>query len=172
MSNGHVITGRGEELNMDQLIQSAKRPFNKKAEKAEIGKRPTVVERRQVNVRAYVPAAGSTPVPQVPEEIKAELNPTREEIPIPSSYAEEGEAASLADLTGIRITKLKHARVAAEGEVGMDPKSFAESQALGEIMRDLNSVAPAVAKESERISREEAKIAKMKKNKTDLETEL
>lgn len=164
MSTGHVITARGEALNLDQLIESAKRPLNHKEAKSEIGVRPTPNTRRSLNVRAFVPPQGRSKAPVAPV-VEAPVEPEVPAIPSRFRRAEDGEAQTLADLTGIRVDTPKTLRVAKEGEQGMDRKELAEGALLNNILGQLNRQNPGAAQEAERVAREDAKLQKAKKAK-------
>jgi hypothetical protein len=164
MSTGHVITARGEALNLDQLIESAKRPLNHKEAKSEIGVRPTPSARRSLNVRAYVPPQGQSKAPVAPV-VEAPVEPEAPATPSRFRRAEDGEAQTLADLTGIRVDKATTLRVAKEGEQGVDRKELAEGALLNNILGRLNQQNPGAAQEAERVEREETKLSRAKKAK-------
>ena len=102
MAQGYVTTARGESLNMDALKDSANLPLAlAKQTKTEVPKRDYRV-RKPINVRGHQPAAGEHAVPEMPEAVAntvARLNPG--EMPIKTSYTDDGEAKTLADVTGV-----------------------------------------------------------------------
>lgn len=136
MAQGIITTARGNSLNLDMLIEQAKRPLGMKESKSEIKKTP-VPKRRPVNVRGFVPAQGEAEIPEVPEDIKEELA-KREAAKVKSSYrrADGGKAQSMADLTGIRLDKPKYLKK--EDLEGKKPTEQAE-ETLNDILGDLNA---------------------------------
>jgi len=166
MSTGHVITARGEALNLDHLIETAKRPLNYKEAKTEIGIRPAPSANRSLNVRAFVPPQGRSKAP-VMTQANTPIEAAAEALPIPSRFrrAEDGEAQTLADLTGIRVDTPKTLRPAKDGEQGVDRKELAEGALLNNILGQLNQQHPGAAQEAERVAREDAKLQKAKKAK-------
>ena len=128
---GWVTTARGEGLNIDDLIAKSKRPIGTKEAKSEIKKRK-VPGRKPLNVRGFQPAQGEakphgepTPAAETPET------------PAPVAAFNDGEeAASTADITGIKVKKrasTKKPNVPAEEAAG---------EALGDIMSGLEAGSP------------------------------
>jgi len=164
MSAGQVTTARGDILNLDLLIEQSKRPIGYKEPKSEVAPRPSMKKRVPINVRGFSPSTDGMKVPEMPAEIRANL-PATAKPATPSAFrrADDKTAQSLADLTGVRVDKPKHVRVAAEGEPGMAPADYAQSVALSDIMGGLQAVQPQAVKAAEDISRK----AKSKRTKTE-----
>jgi hypothetical protein len=153
---GHVITGSGELLNMDELIAKASRPIKgKHDQKDKIIKREP--PRVPLNVRGFRPdGAGMVRVisgkdaPQPTAQAEPVAPKAKEELAPPSSYA-GGEARSLADLTGVKLDEPRRLK--------SKPKDAkAESaKVLGEI---LNQTAEATVERSRDPSAEDWRAPK------------
>lgn len=153
---GMVTTARGEILNLDNLIEQAKRPIGVKDQASEKQKR-VVPQKRNLNVRAFAPTLGETEVPEVPEEVqealrkKNEAEDSHSTKSIPSSFRrhEDGRAQSIADLTGIRIEEVKHLK---PKDMAGKSKEEVKNEVLGEILTGLekdNPNAEKAAKDAE-----------------------
>ena len=141
MSKGWVTTARGEALNLDQLITESKRPPGAKDENTEIKKRVIPQARRQLNVRGYKPSGGVT-VPEMPEEMKAQMEERKQKQPAAPrkvAYREGGVAESYADLTGVKLKVTKEAVERRDARKAKERNEFPEvkDEALDEIMEDL-----------------------------------
>lgn len=169
---GIVYTARGESLNLDMLIEQAKRPIGLKEAASEITKRE-VPKRTPINVRAFAPKAGDAKVPEVPKEIQDELAKAKQQSakPMKSAYrrADGGAAQSVADLTGVRISEPKHVKPVQDGEEGVDPKTYAEQVALGQILNELEVSNPNAKKAADVQERQKSvkKASKSKPSKDD-----
>ncbi len=149
MSKGWVTTARGESLNLDQLITDAKRPPGLKDENTEIKKRK-IAKPRQLNVRRFKPGAGTAKVPEVPDEMKEQLEARTRKVsqqPRKVAYREGGVAETYADLTGVKLKKTEQAiarrkaRMAKEQDKQPDEQQAApdDNDALNEIMEELGA---------------------------------
>ena len=135
MAQGYVTTARGESLNMDALKDAANLPLAlSKQTKTEVPKRDYRA-RKPINVRGYQPGAGEHKVPEMPEAVAttvAKLNP--DEMPVKTSFTEDGEAKSLADVTGVKVKATKAAVERAKVRAGTDT---APEEAASEVMQDI-----------------------------------
>ncbi len=122
MATGTITTARGESLNMDDLIMRSSAPL-KKATEASTRATPNYQPRPNQNpvVRGFVPSSGSTG--------------------IVSAYAEDGEAESLADMTGIKMVRkpgAKKPKVAATEETA-EIAPVPEDESLGDLMKEIKT---------------------------------
>ena len=99
LPKGHVYSGRGDIIDMNALVEKSMKPATRRDPTAEIN--PMTVSRAvQPRLRAqYV--GGNTPV--------GDVNPFQK--PVYSGNTPEGEETTLAELTGVKIDKLKHVKV-------------------------------------------------------------
>ena len=144
MPQGYVTTARGESLNMDALKDAANLPLAlAKQTKTEVPKRDYRA-RKPINVRGFQPGAGEHKVPEMPEEVAntvARLNPG--EMPIKTSYTEDGEAKTLADVTGVKVKPTAAAVERAKVRAGTDTApEEAASELMGDILGDLEKANP------------------------------
>lgn len=145
MSKGWVTTARGEALNLDQLIMDAKKPLGQKEQNSEIKKRVIPQGRRQLNVRGYKPAGG-VEIPEIPEEMKAQIEQRTQKKDTPPrkvAYQEGGVAKTHADLTGIKLKVTEGAVARRKARIAKERNELPETQddALDEIMEDLGAEA-------------------------------
>jgi len=144
MAQGWVTTARGEALNLDALKDSANMPLAKaKQTKTEIPKRDYNT-RKPINVRGFQPGQGEHKIQEMPEGVAktvAKLNP--DEQPIKSAYAEDGEAKSLADVTGVKVKPtegaVKRAKERANADIAPEEVS---NEVLSEVLSDLENSNP------------------------------
>lgn len=144
MPQGYVTTARGESLNMDALKDSANLPLAKSKQiKTEVPKRDYRA-RKPINVRGFQPGAGEHKVPEMPEAVAntvARLNP--DEMPVKTSFTEDGEAKSLADVTGVKVKPTKAAVERAKARTGTDTApEEAASEVLAEVLGELEASNP------------------------------
>lgn len=146
MAQGHVTTARGESLNLDALKDAANLPIAKaKQTKTEVPKRDYSA-RKPINVRGFQPGAGEHQVQEMPEGVAdtvARLNP--DEKPMKTSFTEDGEAKSVADVTGIKVKAspeaISRAKARAQDNGDVAPEEVATA-ALGDILGDLEKANP------------------------------
>lgn len=171
---GMVTTARGEILNLDNLIEQSKRPIGVKDRASEKEKR-VVPKKRNLNIRAFAPSHGEANVPEVPEEVqeelrkKAEAQAARTGKPIPSAFRrhEDGQAQSMADLTGIRVDEPRYLK-----KDDLEGKSTDEvkNEVLGEILTGLeegNPNAEKAAKEAEERKGQQKRTTRKSSSKKD-----
>lgn len=144
MAQGYVTTARGESLNMDALKDSANLPIAlAKQTKTEVPKRDYRA-RKPINVRGHQPVAGAHKVPEMPEAVAttvARLNPNDQ--PIKTSYTDDGEAKSLADVTGVKVKPSPEAIQRAKVRAGTDTApEAAASEVMQGILGDLERANP------------------------------
>lgn len=144
MAQGYVTTARGESLNMDALKDAANLPLVKsKQTKTEVKKRDYRA-RKPINVRGFQPGAGEHKVPEMPEAVAdtvARLNP--DEMPVKTSFTDDGEAKSLADVTGVKVTPTKESIARAKARTGTDTApEEAASEVMADILGDLEAANP------------------------------
>ena len=146
MAQGYVTTARGESLNMDALKDAANLPLAlAKQTKTEVPKRD-YRSRKPINVRGFVPVAGEHKIQKMPEGVAstvARLNPN--EMPIKTSYTDDGEAKSLADVTGVKVKPTAGAIARAKGRANENPNGAPEevaNEALTGILGDLEAANP------------------------------
>ena len=132
MATGFVTTARGDNLNLDELIARAKRPIGlKDAASTRATPNYTPSQTNTPRIRGFVPAAGSprdgdphfdeTFVPSVPKDD-----------PIVSSFATDGVAGSMADLTGVRVSKTSRvAKIKAPENAAVEEDT---DESLGDLM--------------------------------------
>ena len=148
MAQGHVMTARGEVLNLDGLIAKANAKMVKMPA-SEI-KKKKISKRKPLNVRGYAPVSGEAKVPQMPENVRQEIE-NREQHRIAavraqqhkemaSSYNTEGTAVSMSDITGLKmkITEAAVLRQKSRSQAGIVAPE-ASSEALNEILHELSS---------------------------------
>ncbi len=146
MPQGWVTTARGEALNIDALKDAANLPLvQKKQTKTEVPKRDYRT-RKPINVRGFQPVAGEHQVQEMPEGVAdtvARLNP--DEKPVKTSFTESGEAKTLADVTGVKVTAspeaIKRAKARASENTNVAPEEVA-TEALDGILGDLEAANP------------------------------
>ena len=166
MAQGWVTTARGEALNLDALKDSANLPLAKaKQTKTTVPKRDYNT-RKPINVRGYQPGAGEHKMQEMSEEVAetvAKLNP--DEQPVKSAYAEDGEAKSLADVTGVKVRKtegaVQRAQERANDDIAPTPEQAA-NEALGDILGDLEASNPNAIEAAEA----EEKVAKKTRSRS------
>ncbi len=144
MAQGYVTTARGESLNMDALKDAANLPLAlAKQTKTEVPKRDYRA-RKPINVRGFQPSAGEHKVQEMPEGVAdtvARLNPG--EMPIKTSYTDDGEAKTLADVTGVKVKPSPEAIERAKVRAGSDTApEEAASELMGDILGDLEKANP------------------------------
>lgn len=151
MPQGHVTTARGEVLNIDELKARAQAKMVKMPA-SEI-KKKKISKRKPLNVRGYTPISGDAKVPQMPENVKQEIeNRERQRVAavraqqhkeMASSFNSEGQAKSLADITGLKleVTKEAVAREKSRRQTGVVAPE-ASSEALDEILQELSEENP------------------------------
>lgn len=128
MSNGHVVTARGDVIDLDGLIQQSSRPLNVKDAKATRETPafdPTPVKKPKI--RGFVPEVGAaayTPEPKIEEAVPVEK----------PKGAMQADKKTLADYTAVRVkdTGRKKAQVEAAPVVEDD-----EDEELGKIIQDM-----------------------------------
>jgi hypothetical protein len=120
---------------MDALKDAANLPLAlAKQTKTEVPKRDYRA-RKPINVRGFQPGAGEHKVQEMPEGVAdtvAKLNP--DEMPTRTSLTEDGEAKSLADVTGVKVKPTKAAVERAKVRAGTDT---APEEAASEVMQDI-----------------------------------
>ena len=148
MAQGHVMTARGEVLNLDALIAKANAKMVKMPG-SEI-KKKKISKRKPLNVRGYSPVSGEAKVPQMPENVRHEIeNRERQRVAaaraqqhkeMASSYNNEGTAVSIADVTGLKmkVTEAAVLRQKARKQAGVVAPE-ASGEALNEILQELSS---------------------------------
>jgi hypothetical protein len=174
MPQGYVTTARGEVINIDELKRSASKALNPVVQPGSEIKRKTVSKRKPLNMRGHVPAQGKAAAPKVPESLARKAdehtnipNPAIDNRPVKSGYAEDGEARTLADLTGVKVDQREYVKRKG-GQVQRGPVDQLEQQAneaLGDILQDLAEANPnrEVMEEVER--REAAAVTKATRKK-------
>lgn len=133
MVTGIISTARGESLNIDELIMRGRRPVGRAAKSTRENPNYSIAVNNQPKVRGFVP----TSIDLSPTELEAaELTTIVKTDAIASAYAETGEAKTMSDLTGIRVSKSsdRTARPASD-----DPSVVTDStdQALGNLLGKL-----------------------------------
>lgn len=148
MAQGHVMTARGEVLNLDELIAKANAKMVKMP--ASEVKKKKISKRKPLNVRGYAPVSGEAKVPQMPENVKQEIeNRERHRVAavraqqhreMASSFNDAGTAESMADITGLKmeVTQAAVLREKTRRESGIVAPE-ASSEALNEILSELAS---------------------------------
>ena len=148
MAQGHVMTARGDVLNLDELKAKANAKMVKMPG-SEI-KKKKISKRKPLNVRGYAPVSGEAKVPQMPENVRQEIeNRERQRVAavraqqhkeMASSYNDDGTVASMADITGLKmeVTEAAVFREKARKQAGVVAPE-ASSEALNEILHELNS---------------------------------
>jgi hypothetical protein len=120
---------------MDALKDSANLPLAlAKQTKTEVPKRDYRA-RKPINVRGFQPGVGEHKVQEMPEGVAdtvARLNPG--EMPIKTSYTDDGEAKTLADVTGVKVKPSPEAIERAKVRAGTDT---APEEAASEVMQDI-----------------------------------
>lgn len=147
MPQGFVTTARGEILNMDQLKTQATMPIAEKKQPGREIKRKAEPKRKPLNVRGYLPQVGEAKAPELSDEVRTameskKVKPTSSTIR--ASFADDGEAKSLADVTGIKVDKPSAAtkqKVKAALENEKRPAEAA-SETLGDILSELEETNP------------------------------
>jgi hypothetical protein len=147
MAQGWVTTARGESLNIDALKDAASMPLVKaKQTKTTVPKRDYRT-RKPINIRGFQPEAGEHKTQDMPEGVAntvARLNP--DEMPVKTSFTETGEAASLADVTGVKVKAtpgaIQRAKTRASGEHADAAPEDVASEALTDILGDLEAANP------------------------------
>jgi len=168
MPTGWVTTARGEALNMDALKDSANMPLAKaKQTKTEVPKR-NYNTRKPINVRGFQPGRGEHQIQEMPEGVAktvAKLNP--DEQPIKSAYAEDGEAKSLADVTGVKVKTTEGAIKRAKERANEDiaPEEVA-NEALSGILDDLETSNPKAVEAAEAEEKTAPKKTRSRSKKT------
>ena len=137
MATGIVTTARGGALNLDDLIQKAKRPIGMVEEKTtRANPNYTASVNNTPQVRGFVPTAGSA----VLEEVLVEQSDTPKAKRTAKKKA--GEAETLADLTSVTVKHNERTRkVAAEAVWETTEKTVEEDTVLGDILDELDKPA-------------------------------
>jgi len=147
MAQGHIMTARGDVLNLDELKARANAKLVKMP--ASEVKKKRISKRKPLNVRGYAPVSGEARVPQMPENVRQEIENreaqrvaavrTKQHREMASSYR-DGNAESMADITGLKMEVTKEAilREKTRREVGIVAPE-ASSEALNEILQELAS---------------------------------
>lgn len=133
VGTGWVTTGCGEALNMDDLIAKATRPLAGKVDhKDKVAKRD-LPRSNPINVRGFKPDTSAIAAPAVAAVAPAPATPVVEAAPkaMPSAYT-GGEAASLADLTGVKLAEPRRLKKKAPDALK------ASGEALREVLTDLH----------------------------------
>jgi len=148
MAKGHVMTARGEMLNLDELMAKANSTMVKMPA-SEI-KKKKISKRKPLNVRGYSPVSGEAKVPQMPENVRQEVENrerqrvdavrTQQHKEMASSYNDGGKAVTMADITGLKmkVTEAAMTKEKARRNTGAVP-SEASNEALNEILQELSS---------------------------------
>lgn len=135
MATGIVSTARGEVLNLDDLIAKAKRPVGLK-EAASTRAKPNYSPEASntPRVRGFVPAAGSRREedPGIDETF---VPSTPKAGPVISRVTPEGGNPTLADLTGVTVSK--SARLKAKAEAPTEAPVESDDE-LGSLLSELN----------------------------------
>lgn len=134
---GWVTTARGDGLNIDDLIAKSKRPIGTTEEKSTI-KKQKVPGKTPINVRGFQPAQGEAKPQEVTEAAPAKATPAHK-----AAFKDGKEASSQADLTGIKVKK----RASTKKPTGTAEE--AASDALGDIVSDLEASNPNAMKAAE-----------------------
>ncbi len=147
-STGIVTTGRGLALNLDELIRKSEIPLGYqegKSTKEKPAYKP--VTDQKPRIRGFIPAHGEASTPVVEEE---DLIIQSDAPPIASSYAEDGTARNLAEITGIRVKETDQTRRRAAEAKGEEVAevSAAEEEVLGDLVKELKAPEAAPAKKS------------------------
>jgi hypothetical protein len=144
MAQGWVTTARGEALNMDALKDSANLPIAKAKQTKTVVPSRDYRSRKPINVRGFQPGAGEHQAQEMPEGVAntvARLNP--DEKPVRAAFPEDGEAKSLADVTGVKVkptaTAVQRAKARANDDIA--PEVVA-TEALTDILGDLEAANP------------------------------
>lgn len=151
MPQGWVTTARGEALNLDALKDAANLPLAKaKQTKTEVPKRDYNT-RKPINVRGFKPGAGEHQIQEMPDAVtKTVSKRSPDEQPVKSAYAEDGEAKTLADVTGVKVkpteSAIKRAKERANEDIA--PEEVA-NEALGDILGDLEAANPKAVEAAE-----------------------
>lgn len=153
MPQGMVTTARGEILNIDELKMKATLPIAKEKQPGNKVNKRNVSKRKPLNVRGFQPGAGEASVPALSEEVQATLDAQtkKKSQTIRASYAADGEAKTLADITGIRVDKPSEAtkaKVKAALESDQRPAEVA-TEALSEILSGLDDSNPNAVSEAD-----------------------
>lgn len=142
MPRGWITTARGEQLNIDDLIDKSRRPPNLKDEKSEI-KKKVVARKTPINVRGYKPAQGEAPVPELPEGVIQQVDEKQKALfgkkkPV-SAYREGQEAEKLSDLTGVMVKPTEAAVERRKAQIASERGEAPEggNEALNEILEEL-----------------------------------
>jgi hypothetical protein len=96
-----ITTARGVALNLEELMLKSKRPANFKEEKAEFTPAPKPKVEQALNLRGFMPAQSTMPLPENPhltEDKPAVAGPVAE-----PAQALKGSEKSIADFTQITI---------------------------------------------------------------------
>jgi hypothetical protein len=146
MPQGWVTTARGEALNLDALKDAANLPLVKaKQTKTEVPKRDYRT-RKPINVRGFQPGTGEHKIQEMPEGVAttvARLNPN--DMPIKTSYTDDGEAKSMADVTGVKVKATAGAIARAKDRASENTNTAPEevaNDALSGILGDLEAANP------------------------------
>ncbi len=144
MPQGWVTTARGEALDLDALKNAANLPIAKAKQTKTTVKKKTY-ERKPINMRGHMPAQGAHK-PNLEAVEPERIDP--EELPVVTSNTEDGEAKTLADVTGVKVkpteTAVKRAQARAQ-EGNPAPVEEVANEALGDILGDLQAASPNIA---------------------------
>lgn len=105
----HVTTARGRTLNLDQLISASKRPLNYEEPASEIPA-PEPVKPVALNMRGYMPAQSTEPLPANPHAAPNQT-PVSNPTVVEEKFQRPVDTRSLADLTEIKIDQAKTIKV-------------------------------------------------------------
>jgi hypothetical protein len=125
-------------LNLDDLISKAKRPIGLKdahSTRETANYKPDTTNNPRV--RGFIPAAGlHALLAESPTEDLDFVPSIPKDGPIVSSYAQDGVAGSMADLTGVRVTKPSPNRAVKRQETPVETVEADES--LGSLLSQLD----------------------------------
>jgi len=141
------MTARGDAIDMDEMKANAQRALHPVVQPGSTIEKKVVSKRPPLNMRGHMAAQGKA-VPTVPEGVKtAKADPERinpEAIPPKTSFTEDGEARSIADMTGIKVNQPAYVERMG-GKVQRGDAQELENQAteaLGDILSDLSDSNP------------------------------
>lgn len=136
------MTARGDVIDMDEMKANAQRALHPVVQPGSTIEKKVVSKRPPLNMRGHMTAQGKA-APTVPEGTEtAKVDPERinpEAIPPKTSFTEDGEARSLADMTGIKVNQKEYVERMG-GKVQRGDVQELENQAteaLGDILNDL-----------------------------------
>jgi hypothetical protein len=134
MASGTITTARGLALNIDELIAKAQRPIGlQEAKSTRASPSYNPGQSNTPRVRGFVPAAGSASAPAANTDDETYVPSIPKNDPIVSSFAETGVASSLADLTGIKVSKSSRTRT----KTAATDEGEASDESLGDLLNQL-----------------------------------